>query len=140
MWMDKLRNRNNRLSWQLSRDYHSIDTLEQNYICRWRKMVLAIRLRMQLDYCFPIMSSDGLMYYLTFKWSLRPSTFFYRTNNTHVTTSVSGKLNILCMKLKLLYSNAAHQNICEVGIVRTYGKHLHVRIISLQMRGVSPFN
>jgi len=24
--MDKLRNRNNRLSWQLSRDYHSIDT------------------------------------------------------------------------------------------------------------------
>jgi hypothetical protein len=94
--------------------------VKQNYICRWRKMVLAIRLRMQLDYCFPIMSSDGLVYYLTFKWSLRPSTLFHRTNNTHAITHVSGKLNILCMQLKLLYNNAAHPNICEAGIVRIY--------------------
>jgi len=29
-------------------------------------MVLAIRFRFKVDYCFPIMSCDGLVYYLIF--------------------------------------------------------------------------
>ena len=33
---------------------------------------------------------------------------FYRTNSIHMTTSVLPRLNILCIKLPILYVNAFH--------------------------------
>ena len=50
---------------------------------------MTINFWFNVDYCFTIyMSSDDLVYYLTFKLWSRPSTLFDRTSIIHMTTSV----------------------------------------------------
>jgi hypothetical protein len=61
-------------------------------------IVLSVLLRYTdadcVDYCFTIISYDGLVYYLIFKWWLTPSTLFNENNIIHMTNSVSRRLNI----------------------------------------------
>ena len=60
------------------------------------KMVLTIRFRFKVDYCFTIKSYDSLVHYLIFIFLLKPSAFFNRTNIIlYVTTSMSRRLIIL---------------------------------------------
>ena len=78
-----------KLHWQsLNKQYHS---LHQNHII--------------------------VVYYLTFIWLLRPSTLFCRTSITHVTTSVSQRINILSIKFKIMtelfLNNVTHPVIWE---------------------------
>ena len=51
----------------------------------WRKMVLAIIVWFKVDYCFTIMSYDGLVYYLISRWWLRSSALFNIYDNFCVT-------------------------------------------------------
>ena len=49
-----------------------------------------------INYCFNIISYNGLVYYLTLKWWLRPLALFNRTNIIHMTPSLWRRLNMLC--------------------------------------------
>jgi hypothetical protein len=62
---------------------------------------LAIRLGIKVDYFFRIMFYAGHIHYLIFRSCLRPSAIFNRTNVIHMTTSMSWRLNILCIMLKI---------------------------------------
>ena len=59
---------------------------------------------------------------------MRPSLLFNRTTIILMTTFVSWRLNILCFKIITLFSWL----YLRVGILLTYGKHLHDCIISLR--------
>jgi hypothetical protein len=78
----------------------------------WQKMALALAIIfwLNVDYCFTIMSYDGLVYYLIFEWWLKPSVLFNRTYFIHMTTSVSHRLNI--KSSSVLSSNSVHSVIC----------------------------
>jgi len=52
-------------------------------------MVLAIRCLFQVDYCFTNMSYDGIIYYLIFRYWLRLSALFNRTNIIKMYTRVT---------------------------------------------------
>ena len=68
------------------------------------KMVLTIRFRFKVDYCFTIKSYDSLVHYLIFIFLLKPSAFFNRTNIIlYVTTSISRRLIILSKYQKKMY-------------------------------------
>lgn len=58
--------------------------------------ILALAYILRVDYCFHVSSSNGRVYYLTFKWRLRPSALFHRISIIHMTTLMSRKINILC--------------------------------------------
>jgi hypothetical protein len=63
-----------------------------------------------LELC--LLSYDSLMYYLTFKWRLRSSTLFCRTSFIHMTTFTSHRINILCIKFKIM-SRPSWQQHCS---------------------------
>jgi hypothetical protein len=78
---------------------------------RWRKMALTIRFWLKVDYCFTIMSYDGLIYYLIFKWWLRPLVLLDKTNIIHMTTlnSEPQRLKYIMHKVQdysIRYNNA----------------------------------
>jgi len=64
-----------------------------------------------------------------------PSALFNRTNIIQMTTSVSQRLNILCLIIKIIAGLFATTLFvllyARVGIIFTCGKHLHDSIISL---------
>ena len=82
-----------------------------------RMMVLIIRCRFKVDYCFPIFSSSDLVYYLMSKWQLRPSAFFYRINFMHMTTSVSQIINIICITVHV---RGQHSEKRRISILKKY--------------------
>jgi hypothetical protein len=53
------------------------------FVYRWRNMVLLIIVWFKVDYCHAIMSYDCLVYYLIFKWWLRPSALYDSSNIIH---------------------------------------------------------
>ena len=63
--------------------------------------ILAISIWFTVDYCFANMSYNGFLYYLIFRCRLRSSTVFNRTNIIHMTTSMSRRLNMLSIMLKI---------------------------------------
>jgi hypothetical protein len=90
------------------------------------------------DYCFTIMSSDSLVYYLIFIWWLKPLALFNRTNIIYMTTSVSWRLNI--SHVYIVFNIIAffiiklfNRLLCvRVGILLACGKYLHDHTISLR--------
>ena len=71
------------------------------------------------DYCFPTMSWDCLIYYLIFKWWLRPSAFFDRTN-----INIWQRLNILCIMFKIITVYIITSFVRLYDILLTSGKHV----------------
>jgi len=84
-------------------------------------MALAIICWFKVDYCFTIVSYDGLL-----RWWLQPAALFNRTNMIHMTTSVIKYIAYNVQDYIVLYNNT----VSLVGILLTCGKHLHDRIIS----------
>ena len=70
---------------------------------QWRKTLFDIKFWFKVGYYFTILSYDGHVYYLIFKWWSRPLTFFYII---HMTNSVLRKLNFLL-------NNGVFLVICE---------------------------
>lgn len=64
---------------------------------RWWKMILKIRLWFNDNPCFPNMSSDSFVYYLT----LMPSAVFCRIINVYMTTLTTRRIIIVLSKLKI---------------------------------------
>ena len=58
-----------------------------DFACRLRKMILTITSWFKIYFCFTIISYNGLVYYLIFKWWHRSSALFNKANNMHITTS-----------------------------------------------------
>jgi hypothetical protein len=82
------------------------------------------------DFCWKsqaIMSSDGLAYCLIFKWDHR---LFSRTHFIYMTTSVSLRLNILCIMFKIIVVFIIMMLYVRVGILLACGKHLQDLISS----------
>ena len=82
-----------------------------------------------------IISCNGLVNYLTFRYWLGPSALFNRNNSIHMTTFVSWRLNILCIMFKIIvvFITTLFARFYErVDILLTNGKHLHGRIISVR--------
>lgn len=61
------------------------------------QMILKIGFWLKYDNCFPVMSSDNLVYYLT----LRPSALFRRIINVYMTTLSTRRIIIVLSKLKI---------------------------------------
>ena len=94
---------------------------------RWRKIELATRCLFKVDYCFTIMSYDGLVYYLLFRYCWGHLLFFNRIISIHTTTSVSRRLknimynvqdySVLCYNVITLFAWL----FASVGILLTFG-------------------
>ena len=119
-------------------------------------MYIVIIYWIKVDYCFPTMSYNGLVYYLIFRQWQRPSALFNitydglvcylifrqwlkpsalcnRTNIMHMTTFVSRRFNILCIMQKIMWFfiiTLFTRLYVRVDILLTRRKHLH-DIISL---------
>jgi len=99
-------------------------------------MVLPIMFQFTVDYHFTVMTYDSLVYYPLFVSWFRPLVLFNRTGIIYITTSVSQRLNILCIMLRLLIAPVASSNIscndtvrpviCEEGgVLLACGTNLH---------------
>jgi len=101
---------------------------------RWQKMALTIIYWFKVDYCFTIMSYDGHVYHLIYRWWLMPSILFNRTNIIHMATSVSRRLNMSYIMFKIVIAvfiiTLFSWLYARVGFLLTRAKHLHKRIIS----------
>ena len=79
-------------------------------------------------------SDCTVVYNLIFKCWLRLSTLFNGTNTTNMTT-VSWRINILCIMFKIIpffMITLFSQFYVKVGIILTHGKHFHECVISLR--------
>ena len=100
---------------------------------RWRNIVLAIKIWIKVCIfysCSLVMPYDGLPYYLIFRKWLGPSDLFNRIN---IITSVSGRLNTLCIMFKIwaYFVITLFVWLCvRVNILLTCRKHLHDRKLS----------
>ena len=98
---------------------------------RWRNIVLTIIFWVKVDYCFPIMSYDGPVQCLIFKWWLRSSALFNEPNIIHMSMSVSRRLHVLCISSRIERWSEHH---CSPSYMRelkcySHGEHLHDRIM-----------
>jgi hypothetical protein len=73
-----------------------------SHACWWLYMVLAIIFFCKDDHCFLILSSDSLLYYLTFTSWLRPSGLLWRISIIHMTSFTTQWINTLCCKLTIV--------------------------------------
>jgi len=81
--------------------------------------------------------TDDFVYYLIFRLCLKVSPLLERTSIMHMTTSVTRRINIICLKFKImiysaLYNNSAHVVKCK-GLHFVCEKHLHDHIISIKV-------
>ena len=96
------------------------------------KYVLTIRFWFKVDCSTMFTITLYIIQYLDNGWCHR---LFNRTNIMHISTSVRRGLNILCIMFKIIAFfriTLFARLYVRVGILLTFGKHLHDRTISLR--------
>ena len=101
-------------------------------------MVLTIIFWFKFDYCFTIMTSDSLVYYVTFKRPLSPLALFveykYEKINMHCEKQIYSVL-FIGFKIMTFFTTMLLIMLCDGRHFRK--KHLHDRIIPLRDNTIS---
>jgi hypothetical protein len=92
----------------------------------------------QVDYSFTIMAYDCLVYYIIFRILWMSFTLFNRINIMYMTTSLSRRLNILCIMFFIIIQFS--RSYTMVGILLPCVKHSHNHIILLKGEVLEPHN